>query len=357
MTAWAAVTGCGRGLAAATAPRRRALRRLARGSLAALAPAWLGACTATGRGGPMASLARLEAELARQAQAAGGTVGVALRHPASGLALASNAGERFPMASVFKLPLALQLLSLVETGRLSLDKRLAVTAADLRPGSGWLARAAARPAAMSVRELLEAMLLDSDNTATDLLWTEAGGAAAVNARLAALGHAAGISVDRPAAGVIAGAVGVESRRGDALTPGRLDELVRQTPRAERQAAARAFLEDRRDTATPAATADLLQSLWRGHALGADATALLLGIMKRCRTGTRRIRGGLPRGTVLAHKTGTLRPGATNDAGIVELPDGSVAVLVVMIRGSPLALEVQESTIAGIARAMYSYLSG
>jgi len=346
-------------MTAARSPQRRQALRTAAGTatLGVALPWLLGACAGSKAGAAAAlpELGQLERELARIAQDAGGRVGVALHHIESGQALALQGTARFPMASVFKLPLALQLLARVDARALSLDKPLTITADDLRPGSGTLARAAPPPTVLSVGELLELMMVRSDNTATDLLWTEAGGAPAVRARLETLA-VSGISVDRPTAGVVAGAAGIEPRRGTvALTPERFDALVRQTPRAERLAASQAFLADPRDTAMPAAVVELLLRLWRGQALKPDSSALLIETMKRCETGKGRLRAGLPRGTSIAHKTGTLRPGATNDAGIVWLPGrAGHLLLVVMVKASDLELQAQERTIAAIARAAYQH---
>lgn len=55
-----------------------------------------------------------------------------------------------------------------------------------------------------------------------------------------------------------------------------------------------------------------------EALSADSTALLKEIMERCETGETRLKGLLPKGTVIAHKTGTIG-GTTNDVGVITLP--------------------------------------
>lgn len=337
--------------------RRRSL--LQAGGIASLGtamPALLAGCAAPPVRAPT-TRQELEAQVDEHARTAGGTVGVALHHAPSGTTLNLNAELRYAMASVFKLPLALALLAQVDARKLSLEQRLPVTPDDRRPGSGSLAHANPLPTAVPVRELLEAMMIHSDNTATDLLWSLVGGAPAVQGRLAALGHGGGISVDRPTAGIIAGVLGVDQRRGsEPLTPQRLAELMRDTPRPERQAAMSRFYAERLDTATPAAVLALLDAVWRGRTLGADSTRLLVDIMKRCETGRRRIKGGLPAGTVVAHKTGTLQPGTTNDAGGIWLPGGGVLLLVVMIKRSPLPLQAQERVIADIAGAAYHHFT-
>jgi beta-lactamase class A len=204
--------------------------------------------------------------------------------------------------------------------------------------------------------LLEAMLIDSDNTATDVLWREAGASRAVMARLARL-ETHGITVSRPAGQLVAAAIGLEAMaKNTDVTPPRLDELIRRVPRSRRTGEIAAFLRDPRDTTTPEAYVALLARIGRGEALNAANSALLLDVMQRCATGRARLRAGLPRGTQLAHKTGTLRPHVTNDAGLVTVPGGAHVAVVVLVRESPQDLAAQERAIAAIARAVYRHVA-
>jgi Zn-dependent M28 family amino/carboxypeptidase len=77
-------------------------------------------------------------------------------------------------------------------------------------------------------------------------------------------------------------------------------------------------------------------------------------MKRCRTGEARLKGLLPPGTTVAHKTGTIG-GVVNDVGIVYLPGatGHVAIAV-MSKQTRAPADRVERTIAEIARAAYDY---
>ena len=69
---------------------------------------------AAGRSTP--ARAAVEAEIARAARASGGEVGVLARHLESGLTLSLNENEAFPMASTFKIPIAVQLLTRIDKG-------------------------------------------------------------------------------------------------------------------------------------------------------------------------------------------------------------------------------------------------
>ncbi|MBI3919475.1 MAG: class A beta-lactamase [Betaproteobacteria bacterium] len=283
-------------------------------------------------------------------------MGVGAHHIETGREIYVNRAERFPMGSTFKIPLAVQLLALVDQGMVSLDKPITVQTSDLRPGSGTLVKLfdESRPA-WSLRQLLELMLINSDNSATDIIWKEAGGREPVMGRLASLGIR-GMSVDRPTALLLAAVLGIEPPPPEAeRSLARFKELIRTVSRTKRDAAAAAFFKDRRDNATPEAMVDLLVKIWRQQALSPDQSARLLDIMYRCATGRGRLRGMLPRGAKVAHKTGTLRIGVTNDVGIIPLPGGAGTVAIaIFIRESASDLSTQERTIAEIARAIYDY---
>ena len=302
-------------------------------------------------------LGRLQAEIGRFAQTAGGTVGVGIHHIETDRQIYLNRDERFPMGSAFKVALAVQLLTRVDQGMVSLDKIIKLRPGDLRPDSNLVKLYDESRPDWPLHKLLELMLIDSDNSATDIIWKEAGRSEAVMARLESLGIR-GMSVDRPTALLLASSWGIEPPPPeDESTPARFRELVRAIPRAKRASAAVAFFKDQRDTATPEAMLSLLLKIWRHEAVSPGQSALLLDIMYRCATGKGRLRGLLPPGTKVAHKTGSLLVGVTNDVGIISLPSraGHIAVAV-LIKESTKDLRTQERAIAEIARATYDYFA-
>lgn len=102
---------------------------------------------------------------------------------------------------------------------------------------------------------------------------------------------------------------------------------------------------------------MMTKISTGETLGQKYTNVLTDIMYRCNTGKRRLRAGLPAGTRIAHKTGTFQRQVTNDAGVIALPGKSGhVVVVVLIKGSSLALETQEDAIAQVARAVYEHFA-
>jgi beta-lactamase class A len=305
-----------------------------------------------------ANLRRLESEIGRLSAISGGKVGVGIIHLETGRELFVNGAEPFPMASTFKVPIAVELLTRVQAGAVRLDSMITVRNPDLHPGSGTLSNLFNDPGvSLSVQNLLELMLLISDNSATDMVMKVAGGGTAVNTRLAALGIK-GISVDRPTIRLIADVVGIRNLGPESSwSIAAFDSLRGLVTAPEREAARNAFYKDRRDTATPEGMARLLAKIWRGEALDAARTAQLLDIMLRCETGLARLKGLLPPNVAVRHKTGSLGIGVTNDVGIIDLPDGAGHVVVtVFVKEAMNDVAAQELTIAQIARAAYDYFA-
>jgi beta-lactamase class A len=85
--------------------------------------------------------------------------------------------------------------------------------------------------------------------------------------------------------------------------------------------------------------------------------LLIDIVYGTKTGPGRLKGMLPHGTRVAHKTGTIGQ-TTNDVGIIDLPHrAGHVVTVVYIKESALPTpEDREPVIAQIARAVHDYFT-
>jgi beta-lactamase class A len=250
---------------------------------------------------------------------AGGRVGFAATDLASGRSLGFNQNERFPTQSVFKLPIAIEVLRQVDAGRLDLDRVIALDASDARGGPPGTF---AVPAQHTTGELLEAMIVRSDNVACDKLLALLGGPAVVDARIRKL------RVD-----------GVTIRFSEKEMGTGVD-----------------------NSATPTAMVALLAKIAR-RKLGLSAASarhlddLLLGVT----TGPKRIMGALPPGTPVAHKTGTseTRNGATdatNDVGLITLPGGHRVAIAVFVHASPADEATRERTIAQLARLAYDTFS-
>ncbi len=297
----------------------------------------------------------LRAELERLEPLSGGVMGVAAVHLETGREVYLHPDQAFPMASTYKVPIAVQLLTLVDRGERSLSDMVELDRGDLHPGSGIISRLFDDPGvSLSLHNLMELMLLISDNSATDLTLQAAGGAAAVTERMQALGIS-GIRVDRPTSLLIADYVGIEGAPEDGrISPELWEELAADIDEPQRAEAGADFARDPQDTSTPRAMAELLRMIWDGRALTADSRDILLDVLRRVETGTGRIKGVLPPGTTVAHKTGTIG-GTTNDVGIIYLPgDAGHVVTVMFVKDSEKSIPERERAIAQASRAVHDF---
>src|SRR5258705_6729278 len=157
-------------------------------TLSATAAAQTPAAVTTSQTASDSALQRLEREIARLSTVSGGVVGVTAIHLETGRRVSMNGAERFPMASTFKIPIAVQLLTRIDKGEVRLEQMIDIKQSDLHPGSGTLADLFNKGGlALSVRNLMELMLLISDNSATDVMLRTAGGAEAGRPRMGARG--------------------------------------------------------------------------------------------------------------------------------------------------------------------------
>ena len=289
----------------------RPLTRLARlGALSLLAPALLGA------GPGSRPLAEASARLAALERQVGGRLGVAVLDTGSGRRLEPRAGERFPMCSTFKTLLAAHVLALAERGGARLDQRLPFGPADLEAHAP-VARARVAEGALSVEDLCAATMVESDNTAANLLLRAFGGPEAVTA--------------------------FARRLGDPLT--RLD---RREPELNE-----ARPGDPRDTTTPRAMLGALRVLLLdaapGSPLSAAARTRLEGWMAASTTGRRKLRAGLPAAWAAGDKSGAGERGTVNDVALLRPPGRAPLLVAVYLTGSRAAWADREAALAEVGR--------
>ncbi|PMR75173.1 serine hydrolase [Billgrantia endophytica] len=315
---------------------------------------------------------RLEARLALLEAGFNGEIGLHVRELGEGGARYGwRDGESWYLASLIKVPVAIELMARVEAGEASLDDRLVLLESDYVDGAGptnW-APPGSEP---RLRQLLEPMLIVSDNTASDMLIRHVG-LDAVNRRARSLvADSRGLGpittledVRRhvyaglhPDAFALTGRDFIELRKhgNDAE---RLDWFIRRlglAPEALRlptlEAAFDAYYASDLNSGRLDSFGDLLAELGEGRALGAAASAELLSIMTRTTSGDRRLKSGFGSDVRFAHKTGTQHR-RTCDAGIASHGQGDAlrkVVVVACVRGESNVVR-SESVMAGIGRAM------
>lgn len=303
-------------------------------------------------------LSTLNERLERIAKAAPGEIGVSVVHVESGAELFSFNGKKpFPMASVYKLPIAFEMLAQISERRLKFDDLVAIGPTDIRDCCTLSRRHPRGGITMTLLELMQLMLTESDNTASDAVLRVVGGPQKVERRLRALGFGS-INVNRYQGEISFQMMGVIDPPPEAeWTLERQTDLVKKVSPTELSAArARYTVADLRDTATPNDMSAFLVRLQRGELLPKTLTDTLLGFMAYARTGPKRLKARLPDDTIVAHKTGTTAV-VVNDVGIVTLPNsgGHLAVAVFVKNGGRIA--AMEAPIAQIAAVAYESFTG
>jgi beta-lactamase class A len=294
-----------------------------------------------------------------EAQLGGARLGVAALNLDTGRRLRYQSDETYPMWSTYKVPIALSVLKRVDSGAERLDRMVTVEPRFYSSGSGILTGFFSHGGlALSVRNLIELMIVVSDNTATAILLESVGGGAAVTADLRAMG-VTGIRVDMPnmqrAARLLPNYTLPPKEQWNAELAGRIDAAVGAvrpgTPGWD--FAMKVLADDPRDQGSPDGFVDLLRELYQHRVLKADTEAVGLDIMRRCRGDA--LRALLPRDVVLAHKPGG-GPGSNNDIGLLEVPGGPVLAVAVLMRNSRLSGAANERAIAMASRVAFDTLT-
>ena len=250
-------------------------------------------------------------------------VGVALRVLETNDTLSYHNCQRYPMLSVFKLAIAMKVLDEVDRGRLRLTQPVLLTPADLPETYSPLRdRYPAGNVRVSVQDLLTYMVTLSDNNACDKLLQLVGGPHRVTAFVRRLGV-------RP--------------------------FVVEVSEAQMGAQ---WASQYRNWSYPSAQLDLLGQIYQQMALSKPSSALLWQLLLDTSVGPKRLKGLLPAGTPVAHRTGTsstnaqgLSP-ALNDVGVIVLPNGQHLAIAVFVADSYADTATRERVIATIAKAAY-----
>lgn len=274
-----------------------------------------------------AATSTLQQQIAAIAAKVPAVVGVAAVDLKSGKSVSLRGDERFPMGSVFKLPVALEFLRRVDRKEFNLGESVTIPVSTFAPGFSPIRdHANGKPVTLTYGEILAAMLRDSDNTAADFLLPKCGGGKRVTQRLRELGIR-NIRVDR-------------------------SEREMANDLSAKGGVAR-YAADPRDTATPNAAIELLRLVQRGgEGLSPTSHALVLKLMSKTGTGAKRIKAGLPPGTRFAHKTGTM-PGTANDIGII---DDRILIAIFTKAAKTESIDAQEAAMSEIGKAVYATVS-
>ncbi|MBP2456446.1 beta-lactamase class A [Clavibacter michiganensis] len=315
---------------AAARPVRRA-RIASLAPAAALATALLAGCAAPAAEAPTAppasaapsastapevDRAAADAAFAALEERFGARLGVHAVDTGTGAEVSWRADELFAYASTVKAPLAAALLDRV--GVAGMDRAVPIAAADILSYAPVTETRVG--GTMTLRELAEAAMTRSDNTAANLLLEALGGPAELDAALTALGD-------------------------DTTVVSRTEPDLNQ-----------AVPGDERDTTTPRAAAALLRAYALGDPgaladpLDADERALLTGWLQGTRTGATLVRAELPTGWTVGDKSGLGAYASRGDVAVIWRPDAAPIVIAVHSAKDQEDAEADDALISGAAKA-------
>lgn len=240
-----------------------------------------------------------------------------------------NGRNKLPLLSVFKFPLAMAVLHQVDEGNLRLNQIISISKEDL-PLNTYSPMRDKYPngVKINIAELIHYAVAESDNIAADVLIDLIGGAPAIEDYLFSIGM-----------------------KGIAINCNEAD-----------------LHEDEKNLyknwIQPIASNRLLQLFFENNymELSASSYQFLLNTMFATNTGKNRIKAGIGNHAQLAHKTGSSGKNdkgisiATNDIGIVCLPNGSYYFISVFVCESKASSEENEAMIAYISKMVWEYFN-
>jgi beta-lactamase class A len=269
------------------------------------------------------------------ASEARGTVSVSCDLPGTTLNCDLHPRSHSPMQSVFKYPLAVTALHLADIGKLlpaqrpgepidvTLDRPVRFLPEDRIPGafSPLEDRYPDANVDITLRELIQLTAGVSDNAASETLLRIVGGPSVVERYI----HTLGIT---------------EFQLQDGEQRMQADESLQY-----------------RNWMAPTAAVALLERLVSNPPLSSGANKFLIQTLTASVRAPNRLRGGLPSGTVMAHKPGTSGEhggiaAATNDIGLITLPDGRRLAVAVFVTDARAGDATRDAVIARIGRAIY-----
>jgi beta-lactamase class A len=266
----------------------------------------------------------LTGQIQKIADEAKGRVGVDAVVIETGESVSIEPSGHFPMQSVYKFPIAMAVLKQVDDGKLKLDQKVRIEKdAYVRAGMhSPLRDKNPNGADVTLQELIRLAVGESDGTASDVLMRLAGGAAPIQ---------------------------------EYLTSITVGEVIVANPERE---IGQDWETQYRNWASPEGATALLRAFHEKRGLSELSQALLLKFMTESTPGAKRLKGLLPAGTPVAHKTGTSGTNkdgitaATNDIGIITMPNGKHLAIAVFVSDSPADIDTREAVIAKIARAVW-----
>lgn len=274
-----------------------------------------------------------------------------------------HAETTLPMASTNKIAIALVVLQSCydQKSQLRLNQKVSIKAQDLSPGITknpldqyyYKTNIKDPVAELTIAELLNHMMIHSDNTSADKLLELIGGIEAVNSCMQSY-ECYSFKLTRNLRGLLASAFGLNETRSKETIDAWLALLENKAFELHYDTEVETYLNSS-DACSPGDMTALLHKITRafsaGHHSPLNKPAIyLMGLMRNCKTGEQRIKKILETRSdieFVAHKTGSLG-GVTNDAAMIKFSDGQFANITIYTAYAEVDIKTRESIIADIA---------
>lgn len=268
----------------------------------------------------------LEKQFEQISKSISGNVGACAMVIETGETASFNGDKQFPMQSVYKFPIAMAILNQVDKGNFSLDEIIHIDKSEYIPENGHspIRNKFPNGANITLRNLIRYNIEESDGTACDVLLRLLGGTKNAEQYIYKLGIT-----------------------DIAISTTEMVQMAVDTIQYQ-------------NWVTPKAMTQLLKTFYGGEKLSEKSRALLLKYMSVSLPWfDRRIKGLLPPGTKVAHKTGSSRTvnglaATTNDVGIITLPNGTHLAISVFVSDSYASDNDRNLAIAKISKAAFDY---
>ncbi len=313
---------------------------------------------------------RLQTDVAHVQRGFRGEFALLVKDLKTGEQYSYNASTPMYLASGIKVPVMMALYKEVSEGRMSLDDELVLGPDDIRDGAPLLNYLRVGTP-VTLRILLEAMIQQSDNAATDMIIDHIG-VDTVNEVLPAqsifgFGRITTLidvrrlvyrELDTRTAGL--SPKDIFRLRLTKPLDARLDKLASMLDEpagtftaGDLSFAYATYYARGYNSAPMTSMAALLERIATGQAINKKASREMLDIMLGTQTGVRRIRGGLGPDVPLAHKTGT-QYRRTCDFGIFYLADDHPVIFAISVKGG--SRRAAEGVMSRLARKAHAYLN-
>lgn len=253
---------------------------------------------------------RMTKEMRRAASRFPGSVGIYIKNLENGKEWALNSNKMMPSASLVKVPVMVGVFEKIQRGELRLDQPVVLTKQTRKGGSGHL-KWRANGEQFTVRELLQEMMAYSDNIAQEML-IQTVGLKYLQERFPTYGFT-------------------------------YTNITKQGLSVAHRTSVENYT-------TAKEMGQLLENIYRGKKFGPEASAQMIQLMKGAKYNDRLTRQ-LPRGWVVAHKTGLLRR-ACHDIGVVYSPAGDYIICV--LTSSAPNYRVSKRFISKVGAISYRY---